>query len=74
MGHKKTKKRVLIVFGIIIGLIILWVGAAVIYSLLRTTPSIPVVTIHTPTSGEQIALGEVVSVQSTSRDEEHFII
>ncbi len=74
MNERKPLKWLLIIGGIAIGGLILLSGLFVLASLLQTTPSVPMITIHAPAHGEQIQAGQVVDVQSTSRDELHKIV
>lgn len=74
MNERKALKGLLIIGVVVIGGLILLAGLFVLASLLQTTPSVPTITIHSPAQGEQIECGQVVNIQSTSRDEKHKII
>ena len=69
---KKSKKRLLIIIGIIVGLIILG-GMAIFFFPAPDTGVSPIVTIHFPSYGQSVTLGEALNVQSSARDDTELI-
>jgi hypothetical protein len=73
METKKTN-WLLIIASVVIGIVLFVVVAGVLYMTFKPTPSTPVVTIHSPAGGDQVGIGELIAVNSTSRDEDHQIV
>ena len=72
----KTKNTnwILIIASVVIGIVLFVVVAGVLYLTFKPALSIPMVTIHSPAGGAQVGIGELIAVNSTSRDEDHQIV
>ncbi len=71
---KKVIRRMLVLASIFLGGVSLVGAALAVFAAGQPAPSIPLVNIHTPTKGQQIGMDQLVSVQTTARDESHKIV
>lgn len=69
----KTRKCLLIVGGVVALLVLLAIGLALRNVLAEKAVVGPAVTIRSPQDGEQVPVGQVTTVHSTSRDDEHLV-
>jgi len=70
----KSTNWILIIAGVVIGIVIFVVVVGVLYLTFKPALSIPMVTIHSPSGGAQVGIGELIAVNSTSRDENNNIV
>jgi len=69
----KTRKRLLILGGVVALLVLVGIGLALRSTLAQEAEVGPAVTIRSPQDGEQVPLGQVTNVHSASRDDEHLV-
>jgi len=70
---KKTSTTILIIFIVVFSVLLVTSAAGLLFIALKPAPSVPIVQIENPEQGQQIAVGEMVAVNSTSYDETYNI-